>query len=71
MDLILGGRKEASDGGKGLRNINERIKMRFGERFGILVENREPAGTRVTVTIPFKEPSDGSEGRATFGGAVP
>lgn len=55
LERILGGRTESAEGSIGLRNINERIKIMFGDRFGIRVENRAPAGTRVTVTIPFKE----------------
>jgi two-component system sensor histidine kinase YesM len=55
MELVLDGKADPADGSIGLRNINERIKMLFGERFGIRVENREPVGTRVTVTLPFKE----------------
>jgi two-component system, sensor histidine kinase YesM len=55
MDLIFSGQAEATGGSIGLRNINERIRMLFGERFGVRVENREPMGTRVTVTLPLKE----------------
>jgi two-component system sensor histidine kinase YesM len=55
MEMVLDGKADAADGSIGLHNINQRIKMLFGDRFGIRVENRTPVGTRVTVTLPFKE----------------
>ena len=55
MERILGGREDPSDGSIGIRNINERIKMLFGGGFGLRVLNREPAGTRVIVMLPFRE----------------
>lgn len=38
----------------GLQNINQRIKMSYGENFGIRIANRQPKGTIVTVALPFE-----------------
>jgi two-component system sensor histidine kinase YesM len=56
--MVLSGHVEATNNSIGLRNINERIKMAFGEDYGISVENRVPTGTRVTVTLPYVPPLD-------------
>lgn len=39
----------------GLRNINERLKLFFGENYGIKVESEEEIGTTVTINIPAME----------------
>lgn len=52
MEMVLSGRVETANTSIGLKNIDQRIKMAFGERFGICVENKEPTGTRVTVILP-------------------
>lgn len=58
VEMVLSGHVEATNNSIGLRNINERIKMAFGEDYGISVENRVPTGTRVTVTLPYVPPLD-------------
>lgn len=40
--------------GIGLKNINERIKLSFGEEFGLKIENLSGKGTAVTVALPFQ-----------------
>lgn len=40
--------------GIGLKNINERIKILFGEDYGIEVESDENKGTTVQVILPFE-----------------
>lgn len=37
----------------GLRNVNQRIKLLFGEEFGIRVSGNEPEGLRVTMEFPL------------------
>lgn len=45
--------KNRSDsGGIGVKNVNDRLKIRFGERFGITLESEPDVGTVVTVRIP-------------------
>lgn len=43
-----------TDGGFGLANVNERIRMYFGDYYGMEIESRQGEGTRVVVTIPAK-----------------
>jgi two-component system sensor histidine kinase YesM len=37
----------------GLFNINNRIKLIFGDRFGLSIESRENAGTTVSILLPI------------------
>lgn len=36
----------------GIANVNQRLKLYFGEQYGISVESREAIGTRVTICFP-------------------
>jgi len=36
----------------GIRNVNQRIKLMFGENYGVWVDSEEHKGTTVTVTLP-------------------
>ncbi|NJD03223.1 MAG: HAMP domain-containing protein [Ruminiclostridium sp.] len=38
-----------------LRNISSRIKLLYGEEFGLQIESQQDKGTRVTVTIPLRK----------------
>ena len=38
--------------GFGLANVNERIKMNFGEKYGLEIESKKGKGTIVQVRIP-------------------
>ena len=40
------------NGSIGLKNINSRIKLYYGEKYGISIESIEGAGTKVTIQIP-------------------
>ena len=42
-----------SGSGVGIRNVNERIKLRFGESYGLTYESRLGEGTTVTVRLPI------------------
>jgi two-component system sensor histidine kinase YesM len=44
---------ESKGTGLGLKNIRERIKLLFGEPYGIHVESEKGKGTKVTITIPY------------------
>ncbi len=55
IEMVLSGRAEAANSSIGLKNINERIRITFGEQYGIHVENRQPSGTKVTVLLPYEE----------------
>ena len=57
MKRILNGEERGSQTrghGKGVFNVNERIKLHFGEEYGLTYENMKTGGTRVTVRIPKK-----------------
>ncbi|MBQ1901945.1 MAG: sensor histidine kinase [Lachnospiraceae bacterium] len=43
---------EESGHGFGLRNVQQRLKLRYGEEYGIRIESRYQFGTVVTVRIP-------------------
>ena len=38
--------------GIGISNVNERIKLYFGDEYGIQIRSRLEEGTCVTITIP-------------------
>lgn len=44
-----------NNGGVGLKNVNSRIKLVFGEKYGVKVFPNEPSGLAVVVTQPIKE----------------
>lgn len=54
--------KEISEGntktehftGIGVNNVDDRLKLLYGSRYGILIESEENKGTRITVCIPAK-----------------
>lgn len=58
VEMVLNGEVEATNKSIGLRNIDQRVKMAFGELYGIRVENRVPKGTAVIVSLPFEGESD-------------
>ena len=41
--------------GIGVKNVNDRIKITFGESYGLSIESEPDMGTTVTVRIPRKE----------------
>ncbi|MFD0692904.1 sensor histidine kinase [Paenibacillus sp. GCM10027628] len=53
LEQIMKGERQTKGTGIGLKNIDERIKLSFGEAFGIQVENRESGGTKATIRIPL------------------
>ncbi len=48
----------------GLVNIDERIKLSFGDRYGLSVESVEGEYTILTVRLPFQESAKNAEGEA-------
>lgn len=54
-----------SGSGIGVRNVNERIKLYFGNEYGLIIESESDEGTEVTVhlrAVPYEEVSMGGEG---------
>lgn len=41
--------------GYGIRNVNNRIKLHFGEEFGVQIFSKLGVGTQVKILIPFEE----------------
>lgn len=48
-------RKSYHGGGFGLRNIDERIKLAFGESYGLRVRSKYGIGTQVSIFLPLDE----------------
>lgn len=50
-----------SDGGRGigLRNVHERLKLRFGESYGISIVSTLGVGTQVSVRFPIEQANGG------------
>ena len=44
--------------GIGVRNVNERIKLIYGEKYGISITSELDEGTTATITIPKLEEVD-------------
>lgn len=44
----------AESKGYGARNVNERIKLYYGEQYHLEVESREGQGTKITITFPAR-----------------
>ena len=42
-------------GGYGLKNIDMRIKLQYGDEYGLALESERGKGTRVTMRIPWEE----------------
>lgn len=49
-----------TEGGFGLANVNERIRMYFGDYYGMQIESAVGEGTTVTVTLPMRPVNDGA-----------
>lgn len=57
LNSILSG--ETSDKGYGIRNVHQRIRLHFGEAFGLRYERREEGGLRAIVNMPLMRPPSG------------
>lgn len=42
-------------GGYGIRNVDERIKLRYGEEYGVSIASLYGGGTTVSIVLPFQE----------------
>ena len=36
----------------GLANVNQRIKLKYGEKYGVLIKSKPGVGTKVTILLP-------------------
>lgn len=64
VDKILSGDPDAikpvpgKHASLGIRNVNERIKLIYGKRYGLTIEPMENAKTRSVITIPYRDIQD-------------
>lgn len=55
-------KKDRSDsGGIGIKNVNDRLKIYFGEKYGISIKSELDIGTKITVRIPKIRKEQGNE----------
>ena len=53
--LLTDGKYERKRGsGIGLRNVDQRIKLYFGEAYGLQIKSEPDVGTRVTIHLPMR-----------------
>lgn len=48
----------SQSGGYGVKNVDERIKLRFGPEYGIEIASRYGAGTAVRIVLPAEGPAE-------------
>ncbi len=53
-NLLVHSPKMSEIEGFGILNVNERIKLKYGRKYGIRIESRYGHGTKVTVSFPIK-----------------
>ena len=57
VEMILTGKSSSGNGrgsGIGVKNVNERIKLYFGEAYGLSIDSEPDEGTKVTIHLPVK-----------------
>lgn len=42
------------ENGYGVRNVIERIKLNYGEKYGVTFESSPGNGTKVTIVVPVR-----------------
>ncbi len=69
---ILEGKTGSITAGKGkhislgIRNVNERIKLIYGEEYGLTILPYEEVGVASTITIPYEIPVDSEKGKLLY-----
>lgn len=53
LNAILAGTESSEVGGYGLRNVNQRIKLVFGENYGLKINSIQGYGTSVYISLPI------------------
>lgn len=51
--VLAGGYKSEGGSGVGIQNVNERIRLTFGEEYGLEIESELEVGTTVKVWLPY------------------
>jgi two-component system sensor histidine kinase YesM len=62
--------EETPEGWKsiGIKNVYDRLKMNFGEEYGLDVKSRENVGTIVKLIMPVMNGVDDKDDKAAAGG---
>lgn len=58
VEMILTGKSTSGNGrgsGIGVKNVNERIKLYFGEAYGLTIDSEPDEGTTVIIHLPAKD----------------
>ncbi|QGH34166.1 HAMP domain-containing protein [Gracilibacillus salitolerans] len=55
LEQIESGDYQPKSTGIGLRNINERVKILFGEEFGLVIDSEIGNGTKVSIILPKED----------------
>ena len=50
--LLIENTPVSKGSGVGLKNVNERIKLYFGDQYGVLIESEPDVGTCITLLLP-------------------
>lgn len=58
-DLLEKEAKSTSGSGVGLKNVNGRIKLRYGDEYGVTIESELDVGTAVIIRIPLDDAGGG------------
>ena len=51
--LLIENTPVSKGSGVGLKNVNERIKLYFGDRYGVLIKSEPDEGTWITLVLPI------------------
>ena len=68
--LLTAGQTQGDNivGGIGLKNVHQRIQLRYGERYGISIKSEKDKGTRVLLTFPIIQNPEGGNLCENYGG---
>ena len=57
-DVLESGETKRREGGIAMRNVNQRIKLRYGGVYGLYVHSQKQKGTKVILNLPAKRVKD-------------
>ena len=60
-DILDQESKSAHSAGVGLKNVNERIKLCYGNEYGLRIESELDVGTTAIISIPLEDAVDGGK----------
>jgi len=58
LEKLKRGEAETRGQGVGLSNINDRIKLAYGEKYGVNIESVPNKGTKIIIVLPFEKGED-------------